>query len=154
MLKLGTFGFIPLAVPVFPGEAMDPAVRRTILVLAVIGITYGAIVAAMQPNLKRIIAYSSVAHMGFVTMGIFAVTTQGVAGGIFQMVSHGIVSGALFLALLAGCMLLGRCTRAVADNANCNTYCVGQTCYIEPPYPPTQPQPLRVHEEAQGVARR
>jgi NADH-quinone oxidoreductase subunit M len=68
-----------------------------LLILAVIGITYGAIVAAMQPNLKRIVAYSSVAHLGFVVLGIFAFTTQGISGGLFTMISHGLTTGALFL---------------------------------------------------------
>ena len=65
--------------------------------MAVIGITYGAIVAAMQPNLKRIIAYSSVAHLGFVVLGVFAFTNQGMSGGVFTMLSHGLTTGALFL---------------------------------------------------------
>ena len=65
--------------------------------LAVIGITYGAIVAAMQPNLKRIVAYSSVAHLGFVVLGVFALTNQGISGGLFTMLSHGLTTGALFL---------------------------------------------------------
>ena len=65
--------------------------------LAVVGITYGAIVAAMQPNLKRIIAYSSVAHLGFVVLGVFALTNQGISGGLFTMLSHGLTTGALFL---------------------------------------------------------
>src|SRR5260370_1771177 len=77
----------------------DASVYFTPLIyaLSVIAIIYTSLVALAQEDMKKLIAYSSVAHMGFVTMGIFAATTQGVAGGIFQMVSHGIVSGALFL---------------------------------------------------------
>src|SRR3954468_22794454 len=79
----------------FPAASHDFA--PLIFSLSVIAIIYTSLVALMQEDIKKLIAYSSVAHMGFVTMGIFAGTTQGVAGGVFQMVSHGIVSGALFL---------------------------------------------------------
>ena len=95
MLKMGTYGFLRFAIPMFPQAAVDLA--PILLVLAVIGITYGAIVAAMQPNLKRIIAYSSVAHLGFVVLGTFALTSQGISGGLFTMLSHGLTTGALFL---------------------------------------------------------
>jgi NADH-quinone oxidoreductase subunit M len=95
LLKVGTYGFLRFAVPFFPQAAVDLA--PILLVLAVIGVTYGAIVAAMQPNLKRIIAYSSVAHLGFVVLGTFAFTRQGVSGGLFTMLSHGLTTGALFL---------------------------------------------------------
>lgn len=95
MLKMGTYGFLRFAVPMFPQAAVDLA--PLLLVLAVIGITYGAIVAAMQPNLKRIVAYSSVAHLGFVVLGTFAFTRQGLQGGVFTMISHGLTTGALFL---------------------------------------------------------
>jgi NADH-quinone oxidoreductase subunit M len=97
MLKAGTYGFLRLAVPFFPQAAVDLA--WILIVVAVIGITYGAIVAAMQPNMKRIIAYSSVAHLGFVVLGIFAFTRQSVTGGVFTMISHGLTTGALFLLL-------------------------------------------------------
>ena len=95
MLKMGTYGFLRFAIPMFPQAAVDLA--PILLVLAAIGITYGAIVAAMQPNLKRIIAYSSVAHLGFVVLGTFALTSQGISGGLFTMLSHGLTTGALFL---------------------------------------------------------
>ena len=95
LLKMGTYGFLRFAIPMFPQAAVDLA--PILLVLAVIGITYGAIVAAMQPNLKRIIAYSSVAHLGFVVLGVFALTNQGISGGLFTMLSHGLTTGALFL---------------------------------------------------------
>lgn len=95
MLKIGAYGFLRFAIPFFPQAAVDLA--PLLLVLAVIGITYGAIVAAMQPNLKRIVAYSSVAHLGFVVLGVFAFTNQGISGGLFTMLSHGLTTGALFL---------------------------------------------------------
>ncbi len=95
LLKMGTYGFLRFAVPMFPQAAVDLA--PVLLVLAVVGIVYGAIVAAMQPNLKRIIAYSSVAHLGFVVLGVFAFTNQGISGGLFTMLSHGLTTGALFL---------------------------------------------------------
>jgi NADH-quinone oxidoreductase subunit M len=95
LLKMGGYGFLRFSLPMFPLASADFA--PLVFVLSVIAIVYTSLVAMMQEDIKKLIAYSSVAHMGFVTMGIFAVTSQGVGGGIFQMVSHGIVSGALFL---------------------------------------------------------
>ncbi len=95
LLKMGGYGFLRFSLPMFPLASQDFA--PLVFTLSVIAIIYTSLVALMQEDMKKLIAYSSVAHMGFVTMGIFAVTTQGIAGGIFQMVSHGIVSGALFL---------------------------------------------------------
>ncbi|MGC1780754.1 MAG: NADH-quinone oxidoreductase subunit M, partial [Xanthobacteraceae bacterium] len=88
-------GFLRFSLPMFPEASHHLA--PLIYALSVIAIIYTSLVALMQEDVKKLIAYSSVAHMGFVTMGIFAVTAQGVAGGIFQMISHGIVSAALFL---------------------------------------------------------
>jgi NADH-quinone oxidoreductase subunit M len=95
LLKMGGYGFLRFSLPMFPMASHDFA--PLIFSLSTIAIIYTSLVALMQEDIKKLIAYSSVAHMGFVTMGIFAGTTQGVAGGVFQMVSHGIVSGALFL---------------------------------------------------------
>src|SRR5690348_12031215 len=95
LLKMGGYGFLRFSLPMFPSASYDFA--PFIFTLSVIAIVYTSLVALMQEDMKKLIAYSSVAHMGFVTMGIFAATAQGVAGGIFQMISHGIVSGALFL---------------------------------------------------------
>jgi NADH-quinone oxidoreductase subunit M len=95
LLKMGGYGFLRFSLPMFPSASHDFA--PLIFTLSVVAIIYTSLVALMQEDVKKLIAYSSVAHMGFVTMGIFAATTQGVAGGIFQMISHGIVSGALFL---------------------------------------------------------
>ena len=95
LLKMGGYGFLRFSLPMFPLASHDFA--PLIFSLSVIAIIYTSLVALMQEDIKKLIAYSSVAHMGFVTMGIFAGTMQGVAGGVFQMISHGIVSGALFL---------------------------------------------------------
>jgi len=95
LLKMGGYGFLRFSLPMFPEATQHLA--PLIFALSVIAIVYTSLVALVQEDVKKLIAYSSVAHMGFVTMGIFAVTAQGVAGGIFQMISHGIVSAALFL---------------------------------------------------------
>ncbi len=95
LLKMGGYGFLRFSVPMFPEASHDLA--PLIYALSVVAIVYTSLVALVQEDMKKLIAYSSVAHMGFVTMGIFAMTAQGVAGGIFQMISHGIVSAALFL---------------------------------------------------------
>jgi NADH-quinone oxidoreductase subunit M len=113
MLKMGTYGFLRFAVPFFPDAAMHPAVRTTILVLAVVGIIYGALVALVQPDFKKLVAYSSVSHLGFVMLGIFAVTLQSVQGALMVMISHGLTTGALFL--LIGMIYERRHTRAIAD---------------------------------------
>ena len=96
MLKMGTYGFLRFAMPLFPEAAMDPRVRTLMLVLAVIGIIYGALVAMVQPDFKRLVAYSSVSHLGFVMLGIFALTLQSVQGALMVMINHGISTGALF----------------------------------------------------------
>jgi len=95
LLKMGGYGFLRFSLPMFPLASADLA--PLIYTLSVVAIIYTSLVALMQDDVKKLIAYSSVAHMGFVTMGIFTMTAQGVQGGIFQMLSHGIVSGALFL---------------------------------------------------------
>jgi NADH-quinone oxidoreductase subunit M len=95
LLKLGGYGLLRFSLPMFPQASVDFA--PLIYALSVVAIIYTALVALVQDDMKKLIAYSSVAHMGFVTMGLFAMTAQGVAGGIFQMISHGIVSAALFL---------------------------------------------------------
>jgi len=111
MLKMGTFGFLRLALPLFPGAAMNPTVRLTILILAVIGIIYGALVALVQPDFKKLVAYSSVSHLGFVMLGIFALTVQSVQGALMVMINHGISTGALFL--LIGMIYERRHTRLI-----------------------------------------
>jgi NADH-quinone oxidoreductase subunit M len=95
IIKMGAYGFVRFSFELFPQASVDLA--PLLLVLAVIGILYGAIVAAMQTDLKRVIAYSSVAHMGFVILGIFSLTVIGIDGAVFTMVSHPLTTGALFL---------------------------------------------------------
>ena len=95
LLKLGGYGFIRFALPLYPDAAKQLA--GLIIVLSLIAIIYGAIVAMVQPDLKKLVAYSSVSHMGFVTLGIFIFQQQGMQGAILQMVNHGVITGALFL---------------------------------------------------------
>jgi NADH-quinone oxidoreductase subunit M len=95
LLKMGGYGFIRFSLPMFPDASLY--FTPLIYAMSVIAIVYTSLVALAQENMKKLIAYSSVAHMGFVTMGIFAANTQGVQGAVYQMVSHGLVSGALFL---------------------------------------------------------
>jgi NADH-quinone oxidoreductase subunit M len=110
MLKLGTYGFLRFGLYLFP-EASRWS-RPLFLTLGVIGITYGAIVAAMQNDLKRLVAYSSIAHLGFIVLGTFAFTSQAISGSVMQMISHGISTGALFL--LVGMIYERRHTREIA----------------------------------------
>ena len=111
LLKMGTYGFLRFALPLFP----DATAYFTPLVswLAIIGILYGALVSMVQPDLKKLVAYSSVSHLGFVMLGIFALTAQGVAGAILQMINHGLSTGALFL--LVGMLYERRHTRMIED---------------------------------------
>ena len=95
LLKMGGYGFLRFSLPMFPLASVDFA--PLIFALSVVAIIYTSLVALMQEDMKKLIAYSSVAHMGFVTMGIFAMNQEGIQGAIFQMLSHGLVSGALFL---------------------------------------------------------
>jgi NADH-quinone oxidoreductase subunit M len=97
LLKMGGYGFLRFSLPMFP--VASELMASFVFALSVIAIIYTSLVALMQEDMKKLIAYSSVAHMGFVTMGIFAVNRQGVDGAIFQMLSHGFISGALFLAV-------------------------------------------------------
>src|SRR5712671_3430818 len=113
MLKMGTFGFLRFGLPLFPGAAMNPTVRMIVLVLALIGIIYGALVAMVQPDFKKLVAYSSVSHLGFVMLGIFAATLQSVQGALLVMINHGISTGALFL--LIGMVYERRHSRMIAD---------------------------------------
>jgi len=95
LLKMGGYGFLRFSLPMFP--AASEMFAPLVFVMSIVAIIYTSLVALAQEDMKKLIAYSSVAHMGFVTMGIFTLTHQGVEGGIFQMLSHGVVSGALFL---------------------------------------------------------
>jgi NADH-quinone oxidoreductase subunit M len=111
MLKMGTYGFLRFAIPLFPEVAIEAI--PLFMALAVIGIIYGALVAMMQPDLKRLIAYSSVSHLGFVMLGIFALNPEGIDGAIYQMLNHGISTGGLFL--LVGMIYLRRHTREISE---------------------------------------
>src|SRR5882757_2853188 len=95
LLKMGTYGLLRFNVGLFPAQARENA--PWIMVLALIGIIYGALVALVQPNLKKLIAYSSVSHLGFIVLGIFSFTQAGTDGAIFQMLNHGVSTGALFM---------------------------------------------------------
>ena len=111
LLKMGTYGMLRFAMPLFPAgvEFFAPAIS----ILAVIGIIYGALVAMVQPDVKKLVAYSSVSHLGFVVLGLFSLTPLGVAGGIFTMLAHGLSTGALFL--LVGMIYERRHTRQIAE---------------------------------------
>ncbi len=111
LLKMGTYGFLRFNLTLFPEAAVDLAVP--LAVLGVIGIVYGAAVAIVQPDIKRLVAYSSVSHMGFVVLGTFALTTQGLSGSVVTMISHGLTTGALFL--LIGMIYERTHTRKIAD---------------------------------------
>ena len=113
LLKMGTYGFVRFSLPMFPEAVRNPRVVGTMVALAVIGIVYGAMVTLVQKDMKRLIAYSSVSHLGFVMLGIFAMNMAGVQGGILQMINHGISTGALFL--LVGVVYERRHTRLIAE---------------------------------------
>ena len=95
LLKMGTYGLLRFAFPLFPDAAADCA--PVLAVLAVIGIVYGALVAMVQPDMKKLVAYSSVSHLGFVVLGICAMNVNGVQGAVYQMLNHGVSTGGLFL---------------------------------------------------------
>lgn len=111
LLKMGAYGLIRFAIPLFPDAARDFV--PLVIALSIIGIVYGALVAIVQKDLKRLIAYSSVAHLGFVVLGMFVGTIQGMSGGVLQMVSHGLSTGALFM--LVGMLYERRHTRLIAN---------------------------------------
>ncbi|MBC8018977.1 MAG: NADH-quinone oxidoreductase subunit M [Verrucomicrobia bacterium] len=111
LLKMGTYGYVRFAMPLFPEAAHKFA--PLIATLAVIGIIYAALVAMMQEDVKKLVAYSSVAHLGFVMLGVFAFNVEGITGGMLQMINHGISTGALFL--IVGFIYERRHTRLITD---------------------------------------
>ena len=111
LLKMGTYGLLRFCLPLFPRTAVDLA--PFISVLALIGIVYGALVALVQPDIKKLVAYSSVSHMGLIVLGLFSFTIQGMEGSTFQMLSHGLSTGALFL--LVGMIYDRRHTRMISE---------------------------------------
>lgn len=111
LLKMGTYGFIRFCIPLFTEAAIEFA--NPIAILAIIGIIYGALVSILQPDMKKLVAYSSVSHLGFVMLGLFAFNMQGMQGGTIQMINHGLSTGALFF--LVGIVYERRHTRMIAD---------------------------------------
>jgi NADH-quinone oxidoreductase subunit M len=111
LLKMGTYGFLRFAIPLFPDATL--AAAPYIIALSVIGIVYGALVAMMQADLKKLVAYSSVSHLGFVMLGLFALNLHGIQGGVYHMINHGLSTGALFL--LVGMIYDRRHTRMIED---------------------------------------
>ena len=111
LLKMGTYGLLRFSVPLFPAATIT--YLPYVAVLAVIGIIYGALVSTVQPDLKKLVAYSSVSHLGFVVLGIMSLTEEGVQGGVLQMINHGLSTGALFL--LVGMIYDRRHTRMIKD---------------------------------------
>ena len=111
LLKMGAYGFLRFALPLFPAVALHPAVQQVVVALSLIGIVYGGLVAMVQPDFKKLIAYSSVAHLGFVMLGIWALTLQSVQGALMVMINHGISTGALFF--LAGMLYERRHSRLI-----------------------------------------
>jgi NADH-quinone oxidoreductase subunit M len=111
LLKMGTYGFLRFCLPLFPHASL--AFAPWIFALSVIGIIYGAWVATVQPDIKKLVAYSSVSHLGFVMVGLFTLTPEGLVGGIIQMVNHGLSTGALFL--IVGMLYERRHTRLISE---------------------------------------
>ncbi|MCP5115060.1 MAG: NADH-quinone oxidoreductase subunit M, partial [bacterium] len=113
LLKMGTYGLLRFSLPLLPDAAKDPAVIQIVSVLSIIAIVYGALVCLMQKDWKKLVAYSSVSHMGFCTLGIIALNPAGIAGSIIQQINHGISTGMLFL--IVGVVYERRHTRMIGD---------------------------------------
>jgi len=114
LLKMGTYGFIRFSLPLLPADpVMRSRIIKIVIFLSLVGIVYGALVCLMQKDMKRLIAYSSVSHLGFCTLGIFALTPNGLAGSVLQQINHGISTGALFL--IVGVLYERRHTRLISD---------------------------------------
>ena len=113
LLKMGTYGFIRFSLPFFPDVLMHTKVRLWMIVLSIIAIIYGALVSLMQKDMKKLVAYSSVSHLGFCTLGIFALTPLGLSGSVLQQINHGISTGALFL--IVGILYERRHTREISE---------------------------------------
>src|SRR5689334_3593044 len=113
LLKMGTYGFIRFSLPFFPNVVMNSTVRGWMIGLSIIGILYGALVSLMQKDMKKLVAYSSVSHLGFCTLGIFALSPLGLSGSVLQQINHGISTGALFL--IVGVLYERRHTREISE---------------------------------------
>jgi NADH-quinone oxidoreductase subunit M len=113
LLKMGTYGFLRFSLPLLPASAKDPVIVTIVAVLSIIGIVYGALASLMQKDWKKLVAYSSVSHLGFCTLGIFALNPAGIAGSILQQINHGISTGMLFL--IVGVVYERRHTREISE---------------------------------------
>jgi NADH-quinone oxidoreductase subunit M len=113
LLKMGTYGFIRFSLPLLPKASTNPKIVKTMVVLSIIAIIYGALVSLMQRDMKKLIAYSSVSHLGFCTLGIFALNPHGLSGSVIQQINHGISTGALFL--IVGLIYERRHTREIKE---------------------------------------
>ena len=113
LLKMGTYGFVRFSLPLFPAVVMHPKVRGWMIGLSIVGIIYGALVSLMQKDMKKLVAYSSVSHLGFCTLGIFALNPAGLSGSVLQQINHGISTGALFL--IVGILYERRHTREISE---------------------------------------
>jgi NADH-quinone oxidoreductase subunit M len=113
LLKMGTYGFIRFSLPFFPDVLMHTKVRGWMIFLSIVAIIYGALVSLMQKDMKKLVAYSSVSHLGFCTLGIFALNSAGLSGSVLQQINHGISTGALFL--IVGILYERRHTREIAE---------------------------------------
>ncbi len=113
LLKMGTYGFIRFSLPFFPDVLTKTPVRSWMIALSIIAIIYGALVSLMQKDMKKLVAYSSVSHLGFCTLGIFALTPLGLSGSVLQQINHGISTGALFL--IVGILYERRHTREISE---------------------------------------
>src|SRR5579864_556835 len=113
LLKMGTYGFVRFSLPFFPNVVTEPRVRGWMIGLSIVAIIYGALVSLMQKDMKKLVAYSSVSHLGFCTLGIFALTPLGLSGSVLQQINHGISTGALFL--IVGILYERRHTREISE---------------------------------------
>jgi NADH-quinone oxidoreductase subunit M len=113
LLKMGTYGFIRFSLPLLPKASIDPAIVQTMAILSIVGIIYGALVCLVQSDWKKLVAYSSVSHLGFCTLGIFALNPNGIAGSVIQQINHGISTGMLFL--IVGVIYERRHTREISE---------------------------------------
>jgi len=113
LLKMGTYGFVRFSLPFFPQVVMESRVRAWMIGLSIVGIIYGALVSLMQKDMKKLVAYSSVSHLGFCTLGIFALNPLGISGSVLQQINHGISTGALFL--IVGILYERRHTREISE---------------------------------------
>jgi NADH-quinone oxidoreductase subunit M len=113
LLKMGTYGFLRFSLPLLPDSAKNPTIVNAMGILSIIGIVYGALACLMQKDWKKLVAYSSVSHLGFCTLGIFALNPAGLSGSILQQINHGISTGMLFL--IVGVVYERRHTREISD---------------------------------------